>query len=386
MNKARQMSEALQGCSILLPVDRRSNEFATALQRHGAETTVAPPLTITSHFDDAELLEKSSQFLDSPPDVLVVTTGAGFRGWMDAAEQAGLQERLIATLEQSQILVRGPKARGAVQQAGLKIDWMAESETSSEITAHLLTLGIEGLHVVIQHHGEDDEPMEQQLTDAGANVNGLTVYRWGPPADPELVDRTTSMVATGNMDAVLFTSAPSVRAWLHTAERMGNLHAIQEVARNRTLFGAVGPITAGPLIDRGIVPSIPERFRLGALVRETVKRLAGPNTAISTAFGPLHVRTGGVLLNDEFFPLSRTGSALLQTLADRPGQVLSRSQIGTELAANTPNGNVDGDIREVTTDRAVEVTIARIRSALEVPDLIQTVYKRGYRLAMNDYE
>jgi uroporphyrinogen-III synthase len=32
----------------------------------------------------------------------------------------------------------------------------------------------------------------------------------------------------------------------------------------------------------------------------------------------------------------------------------------------------------------VEVAVARVRSALETPDLIQTVYKRGYRLALDD--
>lgn len=382
MSGARQISEALAGCSILLPVDRRSNEFATALQRHGATTMIAPPLTITPHFDDAELLDRTHRLLDSPPDIVVVTTGVGFRGWMDAAEQDGIQENLISSLLRTQILVRGPKARGAVQQAGMEIDWVAETETAAEITEYLLAECVRGKRIVIQHHGEGDPEMERRLVEAGAEVHGLIIYRWGAPPDPSLVGRTTGMVAAGNMDAVLFTSAPGARAWLEFAEELGTLSAVREMAARRTLFGAVGPITAGPLIAEGITPAVPERFRLGALVRETVSRLAGPDSAAATAFGPLHVRTGGALLDGRFHQLGRAGSDILRILAARPGQVFSRAEIAEDLSSGGAGARAEGWADEQTTERAVEVTVARVRGALDDPDLIQTVYKRGYRLAV----
>lgn len=386
MSRARQLSDALNGCSILLPVDRRSGEFAAALQRHGATITVAPPLTITSHFDDAELLERTRELLDTPPDVVVATTGVGFRGWMDAAEQEGLQEELIESLRQAQILVRGPKARGAVQQAGLDIDWVAESETSGELTEFLLAEGVRGKRIVIQHHGAGDPHMESTLRDAGAEVSGLVIYKWGLPPDPELVGRTTGMVAAGDVDAVLFTSAPGVRAWLRTAEKLGTLPAIQQMAGERTLFGAVGPITAAPLRAKGIDSVVPDRYRLGALVRETVNHLAGPETATDTAFGALHVRTGGALLDGTYHQLGRAGSDILRVLAARPGQVLSRADIIEELNNGMASAQAEGWSEGQTSERAVEVTVARIRSALGVPELIQTVYKRGYRLAAPEPE
>lgn len=384
MTGARQLSHALAGCSILLPVDRRSGEFASALERHAATTTIAPPLTITPHFDDAELLAETHRLIADPPDTVVVTTGVGFHGWMDAAEQDGIQEDLIDALGSARILVRGPKARGAVQGAGLEIDWVAETETSAEITEFLLSEGVRGKRVVIQHHGEGDAQMERSRTGAGARVHGLVIYRWGPPPDLDLVARTTGMVASGGIDAVLFTSAPGASAWLRIAERIGTLPAVRQLAGERTLFGAVGPITAAPLRARGIEVVVPERYRLGALVRETVNHLASPETATPTAFGPLHVRTGGVLLDGSFHPLGRSGSDVLRILAARPGRVLSRSEIAEELSSSGVGGRPDGWADGQTTERAVEVTVARVRSALGEPDLIQTVYKRGYRLALDD--
>lgn len=371
---ARQISEALAGCEILLPVDRRSCELAGALQRHGALTTVVPSLTIIPHYDNGELLEDTRAILDDPPDIVIATTGVGFRGWMDVAETEGLGDVLLESLEDAQVVVRGPKARGAVQQAGLEVDWVAESETSREMVEYLLTEGVSGRKIVIQHHGDSDRSIEDRLRDAGAEVRGLTVYRCGPPRDPDLVGRTTGMVAAGDFDAVLFTSAPGARMWLRAAEEVGSLPSVLEQASSgRTVFAAVGPVCADPLLQRGIEPIVPDRYRLGALVRITVNHLAGPDTAVATAFGQLHIRTGGVLLDGVFHEIGRTGTDVLRLLARDPGTVFSRQEILEGLS--------EGLVGTTSTERAVEVTVARIREALGVPEIIETVYKRGYRLA-----
>lgn len=366
---ARQISEALSGCDILLPVDRRSSELAGALQRHGALTTVAPALTIIPHYDDRELLETTRSIIEDPPDIVIATTGVGFRGWMDVAETDGLGEDLLDAISMAQIVVRGPKARGAVQQAGLDVDWVAESETSRELVEFLITEGVAGCNIVIQHHGDGDTRMEKMLTDAGAQIRGLTIYRNGPPADPDLVGRTTGMVAAGDFDAVLFTSAPGAKSWLRHAEELGTLPQIVEAAADRTVFAAVGPVTADPLKLCGIEPITPERFRLGALVRIVVSHLAGEETGTATQFGLMHVRTGGVLLDGAFYELGRTATDLLRLLAEDAGVVLSRGDLAE---------------RGGLTERAVEVTIARIREALGIPEIIETVYKRGYRLAAEE--
>jgi len=69
--------------------------------------------------------------------------------------------------------------------------------------------------------------------------------------------------------------------------------------------------------------------------------------------------------------LTDTTRFLLQTLARRPGRVVSRSEL---LAALPGRGN---------DEHAVETAVARLRSALGNPRLVQTVVKRGYRLALD---
>ncbi|OJU45936.1 MAG: uroporphyrinogen-III synthase [Microbacterium sp. 69-7] len=364
------LSAALEGCSIVIAVDRRSSELAAALERHGAQVRRAPALSILPHIDDEALIAATRSLVAAPPDVVVVTTGVGFRGWMEAAEEAGLQEALLAALAGAQIVARGPKARGAIQQAGLTTDWVAESETSSELGAFLLAENLYGRRVAVQHHGSGADGLDALFADAGAEVVSLTVYRWGPPADPDAVARSVIAAAQGEVDAVLFTSAPGAAGWLAAAEREHVLDALREAAAaGRLLMAAVGPITADPLQTAGFAPLIAERGRLGSLVRAVVTYYGGGHApGLDTVAGRLELRSAGAVLDGRLIALSRSGLAVLAALFAARGGVVARSVLRSALP------------RSSQSDHAVDVAIARVREALHAPGLIRTVVKRGYRI------
>lgn len=368
------LSSALAGCSILLPVDRRSGELAAALERHGARVRVAPALTIVPHIDDEELIERTRALVEDPPDIVVVTTGVGFRGWIETADEAGIHGPLVEALSAAQIVARGPKARGAIQQAGLTADWVAESETAAELEEYLLAEGVSGRHIAVQHHGSGADGLDQAFEAAGARVTSLTIYRWGPPADPQLVASSAAQVARGEIDAVLFTSAPGAREWLDAATRAGALDEIvRRAAAGTVLMAAVGPITAGPLRDVGVEPLVPDRGRLGSLVRAVVTSLGGPHApTLATTSGALRLRTGGAVLDGRFIPLPPTGVEVLRALARANGAVVSRNDLLPTLPRSEKNAH------------AVEVAVARTREALGAPGLIKTVFKRGYRLDVEE--
>jgi uroporphyrinogen-III synthase len=373
---ARTISTVLLGCTVLLPVDRRSGELSAALERHGARVRVAPALTIIPHVDDDELVSATRRLVADPPDVVVATTGVGFRGWMETADEAGLHDELSAVLRSARIVARGPKARGAIQQAGFEADWVAESETSAELRDFLVAEGIAGLHVAVQHHGSGADGLDEAFEAAGARVTSLTIYRWGPPPDPEAVAASARQVARGEIDAVLFTSAPAAREWILAAERADALGGVASRARSgQVLVAAVGPITAGPLLDAGIEPLVPDRGRLGALVRAVVTHYGGVDAPlIATTAGALGIRSSGVVLDGRFVPVPRTGVEILRALAKAPGTVVSRTELLAALSSTEASGH------------AVEVAVARTREALGGTDLIRTVYKRGYRLDVIDEE
>lgn len=364
-----ELAPVLAGTRILVTAQRRSDELAAALTRRGAEVTVAPALGVVPHIDEQTLLRRTEEILASPVDTVVVTTGIGFRGWMDTAEAAGLYDDLKAALETTRLVARGPKARGALQSAGLKADWVAESETSAEIVEFLLAEGVSGDRIAVQHHGAGDPHLEEMLRSGGAEVVPLEVYRWGPPMDPDAVAETALQVAAGGFDAVMFTSAPAATAWLAVLAEQGVTEIVRDlVAKGRLLIAAVGPVTADPLVNAGMKPVFPDRSRMGALVRLVILTLGDEAHSVLTPSGVLHVRASAATLDHGVLPLSPNGLAILRRLALNPGEVVSRDRLLEVL----PGASAD--------PHTAEVAVARLREALNPHPLVRTVIKRGYVL------
>ncbi len=366
------IAQTMAGCVVLVTADRRSAELGAALGRRGAVIRHAPALSMVPNEDDAQLVAATRGLIEDPPDIVVVTTGIGFRGWIEAADAVGLAEPLTAVLSRARIVARGPKARGAIQAAGLQADWVAESETSVEIAEALLDDGVEGLTIAVQHHGAGSDGLDDAFTAAGARVRSLVVYRWGPPPDPAALDASVRSVAAGEIDAVVFTSAPGAAAWLGAADAARVADAVVARMRSgRTVAAAVGPTTARPLLDRGVEPLIPDRGRLGSLVRALVGHYGGLQV-LTTSAGALQVHAGAAVLDGRVLALSPSGLEVLRLLASRRGDVVTRSEV---LAA------LPGDSRD---PHAAEVAIARLRDATGDRGLVRTVVKRGYRLEVLD--
>lgn len=365
------LDQVLAGCVVLITADRRAGELGSALARRGAQVRHAPALSIVPHQHDDQLLADTRALLTDPPDTVVVTTGIGFRGWVEAADAAGMAGALVEMLAHTRIVARGPKARGAIQAAGLQADWVAESETSAEILDLLLTEGVAGMRIAVQHHGAGADGLDTELAAASADVASLVVYRWGPPPDPEALTASVRAAACGEVDVVLFTSAPGAAAWIDAAVGAEVLPAIvRRCATGCMVTAAVGPVTAKPLRDNAIDPLVPERGRLGALVRAVVSHYEQAQTsAITTVLGPLQVRRTVALLNGHVLPLPPSGLGVLRLLADARGAVVSRSQVLAALPG------------ESSDPHAAEVAIARLRE-VSGRSLVQTVVKRGYRLAI----
>ena len=364
-----ELGPVLAGCRILITAQRRADELGGALVRRGATVVVAPALGVVPHVDEAGLLEKTRKIIADPVDVVVVTTGIGFRGWLDTAEAAGLADDLCTVLAGVRLVARGPKARGALQAAGLRADWVAESETSAEIADFLLAEGVDNQRIAVQRHGAGDDGLNDRLTAGGASVTDLEVYRWGPPPDPALLHDATEDLAAGGYDAVLFTSAPGAAAWLDELRRLDRLDAARElVAAGRLLVATVGPVTAEPLQVAGLEAVVPDRWRMGALVRLVIMEL-GSHAGVHTPGGLLQVRAGAATLDHRVLALSPSGFAMLQRLARVPGEVVSRE----ELLAVLPGDSAD--------PHAAEVAVGRLRDAIGVPGVVRTVVKRGYALS-----
>jgi uroporphyrinogen-III synthase len=361
----------LAGFTVGVTAARRADELGALLQRRGASVLHAPALRIVPLSDDSELLAATKDLLAQAPDIVVATTAIGFRGWIEAADGWGLGEALLDRLRGVEVLARGPKVKGAVRAAGLTEEWSPSSESMAEVLDRLLDHGVEGRRIAVQLHGEPLPGFVESLRAAGAEVVGVPVYRWLPPEDLTPVDRLLEATVGRGIDALTFTSAPAAASLLSRAEDKGLLPELLNALHHDVLPACVGPVTALPLQAHGIDTVQPERFRLGPLVQLLCQELPGRARTLPIAGHRVEIRGHAVLVDGALRPVPPAGMSLLRSLGRRPGWVVPRS----ELLKALPGAGRD--------EHAVETAMARLRTALGAPKLIQTVVKRGYRLALD---
>lgn len=375
---AQPTSAPLTGYRVAVTSARRAEELCALLSRQGAEVCSAPAINMIALPEDDELHSNTEALIAQPPDILVAHTGIGFRGWLAAAEGWGLANELIASLSSSRIVSRGPKATGALRAAGLHEEWSPESESSQEVLEYLLDSGVSGLRVAVQLHGAADawDPFPEFLGGlrfGGAEVVPIRVYRWKPTPLGSDFDQVVTGIARRQFDAVTFTSAPAAAAVLERSRELNIENQVLDALRTDVHAMCVGPVTSKPLIRKGIPTSAPERMRLGALSRHVAEELPLLRSRTVRAAGhTVDIRGTCVLVDGSIKLLSGSGMATLRALAQRPGDVVARNDLLRVLPGNSNDPH------------AVDTAVLRLRTALGDRNIIATVVKRGYRLAIDE--
>ncbi|TDC63286.1 uroporphyrinogen-III synthase [Actinomadura sp. GC306] len=386
-------NEPLAGFAVGVTAARRHEELATLLERRGARVVLAPAIRLVPLADDAELLDATRACLEGPLDHVVVTTGIGFRAWLEAADGWGLRDAVAARLAGTGITARGPKARGAIRSAGLRESWSPESEECAEVIRHLLREDLAGARVAVQLYGDREPELTSALRAAGAEVIEIPVYRWSRTEDTTPLRRLVGQAVAGTVDAVTFTSAAAVAATLAVAAEDGLEEPLLDAMRSQVVAACVGPVTGRVLTGRGVPTVQPERARLGALVRTLVAELPRRRSRRLSVRGfSLELRGHAVVLDGQLRPIAPAPMAILRALARRPGHVVSRAELCGVLPGRLVPGAAaarDGWTRESrlrearpqADEHAVEMAVARLRRGLGRPGIVETVVKRGYRLA-----
>lgn len=357
----------LTGFRIGLTNDRRAEEYVAAFERRGAEVVHAPAIQ-TGTGDDAAALAETRAVIDARPDIVLASTGYGMRRWLELADGEGLHEELLGVLGASQLLVRGPKARGAVRAVGLEDDGSGAQETMAALVDRVLQREVRGRVVAIQHAGYLDAEATDRLRAAGARVLPVSPYRWQHHPDTGAVLRLVEGACARTVDAVAFTSAPAVEAFFAVAARQRLTEELQEALREDVVTACVGPVTAAPLHEVGLAPLVPVRYRTGALIKLLSDHLAGSRVVrAATELGPVELRGRWVSVAGSHATLTPGQAALVRLLLGAKGRTLSQAEIGRALP-------------QPLDPHAVEVAVSRVRRALPAPGLIRTVVKRGYRV------
>ena len=316
------------------------------------------------------LRERTEALIATPPDIVVATTGIGFRGWVAAADGWGLANDLIGALAKpasSPVGRRPPERcarRGSRGVAGFRV---------LPGTAALSGRGrVAGQRIAVQlHRATDDwDPFPEFLDELRSRG-----HRWCPFACTAGGRRRPRRLRpTGHRDR-------------RAAVRCGELHLgacggghpfagpdlgieDQVITALRTGVHAmcVGPVTARPLVRLGVPTSAPERMRLGALARHITDELPVLQSRTCAWRGTSWRSGAPACWWTAWSRRCRRPRWRRRALAQRPGTVVSAATCWRAA-------------RRGTDTHAVETAVLRLRTALGDKHIVSTVVKRGYRLA-----
>ena len=278
-DSSRQSEQPLRGRTVAVTAARRAEEQRTILERRGATVLHAPAISTIHLAEDTLVRAATERLLSAPADLMVLTTAAGVRWWLEICEQWGVADEIRELMLRVPLYSRGPKTTGALRGAGFREYASAASEASPELLEMLLEHGVDGLTVGVQVQGTGSEwnpmsPLLDGLRAAGAEVVELPIYRWEPPTDLDAIDDLVRTIARAGVDGVTFTAAPAVVSVLERARAIGVYDELLAALRGPVVALCVGPVTAEPLVDLDVPVSCPDRMRLGSLMRHTTEVLS----------------------------------------------------------------------------------------------------------------
>ena len=232
---------ALDGRRIVITRSAAQSEMlAKELSARGAIPVVLPLVSFADPDDFAPLdraIEEIQQF-----DWIILTSAQAVRAVVKRGEE--LERSLMRSGSKLRIASVGPVTAEAARQAGLPVEYVAETHTGAAL-AEELGDRLQGAKVFLPRSDRANPDLPAALKRRGAQVTEVIAYRTLKPTDVD--QRNLRQIAEGAADAVLFFSPSAVQ---HFAELFGGeqLRALQD----KLAITAVGPVTANVLRQAGV--------------------------------------------------------------------------------------------------------------------------------------
>ena len=360
----------LAGYTVAVASDRRRHPLAALLEAAGARTVGVQAVRAYSAADDPSVRAATRAALSAPIDELVVASDFGFRAWLRVARKWDLADPLTGAIGTARLLASNPRAADALREVGLHEIWSTAAGSTEELVRYLLAQPLKGRRIVVQSDGMSVAELCHAMRVAGAEVVEVCTYQSAPPAHADLLRRLGDQIVNRQVDAVAFTGAAAIGHLLAQAAADHRRDDVLNALADEVSALCPGELTAAPLRAAGVPAVTADHPYLEQVVAvacgtvpEKAVRLAGTRYR-------MEVRGQAVVLNDELIPVPPGPIAVLRVLARNPGRVLSCA----EIRRAAPNWSA-------VDDHAIEMAVSRLRRTLQDGNLVQTVMRRGYRLA-----
>ncbi len=164
----------------------------------------------------------------------------------------------------------GPATAAALEDRGLKPDFVPPEYRAESVIEGMLNLGVKGSRVLIPRAKEAREILPEKLTEAGAEVEVAPAYE--TVLDESGADEMKHMLSGGEIDIITFTSSSTVKNFAALLDGLD----LTQLPGNVTI-ACIGPVTADTARDLGLrVDLMAEEYTIPGLVKALVEGRQDP--------------------------------------------------------------------------------------------------------------
>ena len=278
MNTQPDATRGFAGMTVVAFESRMGDQMATLITRHGGNPLVAPALQEIPLENNTEALDFAQHLMAGNVDLLILLTGVGTKTLVDVWKPQFPLEVIRQALTNTTLVCRGPKPIAALKELGLKPHITVPEPNTWRDILHTLDEhkpeGLSGLRIAVQEYGTANTDLTQGLTERGAQVRSVPVYRWALPDDVEPLRRALRNIVDGQASVVMFTSAAQVDHVVRLLDAADERAAFRE-ALGKTMVASIGPVTSQRLRDHHLpVDFEPSHAKMGILVKEAGEHAA----------------------------------------------------------------------------------------------------------------
>ena len=271
-----------EGLRVLALESRRAPELAKLISSYGGQPVVAPAMREVPLDSNSEALQFVGRLLAGEFDIVVFLTGVGCRAILEVAETKYGRDDYLAALRRVKIVPRGPKPVAVLRELSVTPTltvpepntWRELLQTLDQAANSSPEFRLQGARIALQEYGVSNPELIETLTERGAQVTRVPVYRWALPEDLGPLQSAIRELASKKVDAVLFTTGIQVGHLFQVAAEMKLEEAMRRGLR-RAIVASIGPTTTEELQRKGISPDLePPHPKMGFLVKEASDRAA----------------------------------------------------------------------------------------------------------------
>ncbi|MFN0119451.1 MAG: uroporphyrinogen-III synthase [Blastocatellia bacterium] len=261
--------------AIVLLEARMNSELANLVRRHGGEPVSVPALRETIMDCGPEVATLLDALRAGTIDYILFQTGVGVMTLLNEAEKAGRRDELLAGLQTTTIIARGPKPMAVLSRNGLPAHiTVASPFTTNELITALQSHDLAGKTMAVLHYGERNAALSAHLSARGARLRELCLYEWQLPEDTARLRQLVDELIARRYTAIAFTSQIQARHLFQLAAEEDKAEALRQALLDGIIVASIGPTCSAVLRDLGVSPQVePENPKMGPLVLALMSRL-----------------------------------------------------------------------------------------------------------------